>query len=127
MTLHAITDQDRSVLHEAFRTAAADPDLIDLLRRTDLSVQFVLGPGDQVVLDADGFPTGTPDPPGLRLEAAPATLHEILLGRLPVPLAVVHRRLAIKGPSSRVRLLGELLPIVGRHYARLSAGTAGPD
>ncbi|NGN67988.1 hypothetical protein G5C51_29325 [Streptomyces sp. A7024] len=125
MTLHTDAERSRALYRGAFAAALDDAAFVTVLKEADLRLHFVLAdPGYELSLGPDGVHDRPTPGPALRLELSAATLHEILLGRLPVPRAVVTRRLAVKGPVTRLRLLGDLLPFLGREYARLALPTA---
>lgn len=122
MTVHATTEQAHRVLRETFEAALRDTEFATTLKEREFSLQFVLrDPHVALFLGADGV-DDEPHKATLRLEGEADALHEILTGRLGVTRAVVDRRLAVKGPVAQVRALGDLLPVIGREYARVLQG-----
>jgi hypothetical protein len=114
--------QTREIFQEAFEAALADADFAAKLKEHELSLHFVhADPGYELFIGVDGVVDSAPYAPVLRFELSADTLHEILLGRLPIPRAVVDRRLVVKGGIAKIRLLAELLPVMGREYARVFA------
>ncbi|MFF5185141.1 hypothetical protein ACFY30_15375 [Streptomyces sp. NPDC000345] len=121
-----MTLKDPQLFIDAFRAALTDAEFAALLKERDFSLQFVLtgDAGTAFLLDSDGVHEGAPRPASLRLEVQPEALHLVLLGQLGVTHAIVGRRLAVKGPVARVRLLADYLPVLGREYARLALAPA---
>jgi hypothetical protein len=120
VTVYATTEQARATFRETFEAALADAGFAARLKEGELSLHFLYTDGFALFLGPDGVTDEAPYAPALRFELAADTAHELFLGLLPVTRAVVLRRLTVKGPVARVRVLAELLPVLGREYARLA-------
>lgn len=123
MTVYANAESALNSFERACGAALADKDFAATVNENGISLHFVCSaPGFEFFVRPDGVAAGVPCPVTLRLELSADTAHEIFLGRLPVPQAIVAGRLVIKGPVAKVRLLAELLPVLGREYAGVVTG-----
>ncbi|MQY22608.1 GMC family oxidoreductase [Nocardia macrotermitis] len=110
-----------ATLRRAFAAAVAEPELAQTLREQQLSLQIITpGTEYEVFLDAHGAHERATGRPVLRFELTPDTAHEIFLGRLAVPQAVVTRQLTVKGPVAQLRSLRAVLPALCRAYTEIA-------
>jgi hypothetical protein len=125
VTVHATAEQAHRVIKGASQAALNDATFAAVLKEYDFSLQFVLaGPPVALHIDRDGVVDGAPRGATIRIEGETDALHEVLLGRLSVPRAIVEHRLAVKGQVSTLRRLADLLPVLGREYYALIAQAA---
>lgn len=125
MTVHATAQQAHRILSDASQAALNDATFAAVLKEHDFSLQLVLeDPQVALRIDKDGVTQGAAGRSTVRLEGETDALHEVLLGRLSVPRAVVEHRLVVKGQVSSVRRLAGLLPALGREYYQLVSKAA---
>jgi hypothetical protein len=120
VTVYATAEQAHATFRDAFEAALGDAAFAAKLKEDELSLHFLYTDGFALFLGPDGVSDEAPYSPTLRFELDADTAHKLFLGLLPVTRAVVLRRLTVKGPVSRVRVLAELLPVLGREYGRLA-------
>lgn len=116
-------DTAGSAFERAFTVALSEPEFAGKLAERNLSLHFVQAdPAVELHVSADGVHAGPPPTPAtLRFEMTTETADALWSGRLGLLPAVVARRLAIKGPTTALRQLTDLLPVVMRAYARAQA------
>lgn len=107
---------------QLFTALLADSDFAVKLKSTQLSLHLVQhDPRLSLYVSSDGVTTdASPTPATFRLESSGETAQQIWAGQLPLMVAVIGRRLRVKGPISRLRQFAELLPAVGAKHAELS-------
>ncbi|HEY5835811.1 SCP2 sterol-binding domain-containing protein [Streptomyces sp.] len=127
MTVHATAEQAHRIIKGASQAALNDATFTAVLKEYDFSLQFVLkDPQVALHIDKDGVIDGAPRGATVRIEGEADALHEVLLGRLTVPRAIVERRLVVKGRVVSLRRLADLLPVLGREYYARVAQAAQP-
>ncbi|GAA2117204.1 hypothetical protein GCM10009759_63400 [Kitasatospora saccharophila] len=116
-----------TLLQQTLTALLDDAELTAILKERGLSLLFVQrDPETVALLSGDGvtFDEFPQDGATLRFELSGDTLHKLLTGQLSLPRAAAARLLTVKGPVTRLRQLGDVLPRVGAAYAAVARQAA---
>lgn len=127
MSVYQTSDDLYRLIQTLFaRMAAENPQAGDSMINAALSVRIrCTEPTAVLFIDGEKRPLtvaygNTPSKPKLDIEASTDTLHEILLGNLPLMKAIGSKRLRVKGSIFKAKALADLFHQMQKIYPQLT-------
>ena len=127
MSVYDSSDQLYSVMQTLVaQMLAENPQAGDSMINAKLSVRIrTTEPTAVLFIDGTKRPLeliygSTPSKPKLDIEASTDTLHEILLGDLPLMKAIGSKKLRVKGPIFKAKALADLFHHMQKLYPKLA-------